>query len=452
MRRTGKRKAAVLLLLSIVLVISGCFGSKSVPDGLGGEGNGKLKVYYPYVEDFHNKYGQLFKSQYPDIEIEIIQSGNEEEDASDKLSPQEKLQRMMERQKPDVLVLNLDEYEHLSSMGKLYDLESVIKQEQFDLDGYMPGLIDMLREKGNGSLFGLAPTLRARYLYYNADMFQEKRIDLPVNKMQWKDLFELSARFHNGRTDEDASYGLIDNQASDVLQEVAATRDLQLFDAEGKKVLLQSEGWKQAFQLTVDAIKKKAVSVRPPEQSGDPGSRYILAMNKFVNGESPMILNDSSFAAHIGGSSSKINWGMVTAPINPAHADESNRISATQIFAIAADSANKHDAWELVKFMNGTGMAKIISRSGRSDLPARTGYIPRSLERGAESIYMLKPSKHHTNEQWKKNIPDSFYQAYEPLLNEALHAVAGDKMTLDQAIADLEQQAQAKLDLARKNK
>lgn len=452
MRRTGTRKAAILLLLSIVLVISGCFGNKPVPDGLSGDGSGRLKVYYPYVEDFYIKYGQLFKSQYPDIEIEIIKAGNEGEGESNKLSPQEKLQRMIERQKPDVLVLNLDEYEHLSSMGKLYDLESVIKQEQFDLDGYMPGLIDMLREKGNGSLFGLAPTLRALFLFYNADMFQEKHIDLPANKMQWKDLFELSARFHNGRTDEHASYGLINNQASDVLREVADTMDLQLFDAEGKKVLLQSEGWKQAFQLTIDAIRKKAVSVRPPEQSGDPGSRYILAMNKFVNGESPMIINDSSFAAHIGGASSKLNWGMVTAPINPAHADESNRVFATQIFAIAADSANKHDAWELVKFMNGTGMAKIISRSGRSDLPARTGYIPRSLEKGAESIYMLKPAKHYADEQWKKNIPDSFYQAYEPLLNEALHAVADDKKTLNQAVAELEQQAQVKLDLIRKSK
>ncbi|WP_019421361.1 ABC transporter substrate-binding protein [Paenibacillus sp. OSY-SE] len=451
MRRTGKRKAAVLLLLSIVLLISGCFGNKPVPDELSGEGNGKLKVYYPYVEDFHIKYGQLFNSQYPDIEIEVIQSWDEGEGEPNELSPLEKLQRMIERQKPDVLVLNLDEYDQLSSMGKLYDLESAFKQEQFDLDGYAPGLIDMLRERGNGSLFGLAPTLRASFLYYNADMFKDMHIDPPVDKMPWKELFELAARFHNGRTDEDTSYGLMDNEASDVLRGVAAAMNLQLFDAEGKQVMLQSEGWKQAFQLTADAIRNKAVSVRPPQQDGEPGSRYILAMNKFVNGELPMIINDSSFAAHIGGSS-KMNWGMVTAPIDPARVDESASTYATQIFAIAADSTNKRDAWELVKFMNGAAMAKVISRNGRSELPARTGYIPRGLERGAESIYMLKPAKHRANEPWKKNIPESFYEAYSSLVNEALQSVTDNEQSVDEALAELQQKAQVELELARRNR
>ncbi|TVX93354.1 ABC transporter substrate-binding protein [Paenibacillus agilis] len=451
MRRIRKRYAAVILLLGSVIFISGCFGNNSESDELSAnsKSKGKLKVYYPYVEDFHNKYGKLFNSKYPNIEFEIIRSTEEGNSESEHASPSDKLKRMLEQQKPDLLVLNQDEYDHLASLGKLHHLEPIIKQEQFDLNSYAPGLIDMLRMRGNSSLFGLAPVLNARFLYYNVDMFKEKHIDPPINSMQWKELFELASLFHNDKADKEVLYGLMDNQASDVLWGIAATMGLQLFDAEGKKVMLQSEGWKQAFQLTVDAIQGNAVSVRPPEQSGDPGSRYMMAMNQFVNGNIPMIINDASFAAYIG-ESSKLNWGMVTVPIDPTRADESMTTNATQIIAIAADSTNKQEAWEFVKFVNGPEMAKIISRTGRSDLPARTGHIPRSLERGAEILYMLKPAKHRVNEQWKKNIPDGFYEAYEPMLNEALHAVIDEKKSLVQAIVELEQQAQIELDLIRK--
>ncbi|MBD8499531.1 ABC transporter substrate-binding protein [Paenibacillus arenosi] len=449
MRRSDTRQASILLLFSVVLLISGCFENKPLSNELSGDGSRKLKIYYPYVEDFHVKYGRLFNSRYPNIEIEVIQSTDAGEVEFESASALEKLNRMLEREKPDVLLLNQDEYNELSSLGKLYHLEPIMKQEQFDAEGYAPGVIDMLRERGNGSLFGLATTLNARFLYYNVDMFKDKQMDLPVNSMQWKEVIELAARFHNGRTDENATYGFIDNEASDVMWSVSTTMGLQLFDAEGKNVLLQSDGWKQAFQLTVDAIQQKSVSVRPSGQSGDPGSRYIMAMNKFLNGDIPMIMSDSSFASRIG-ESSKMNWGMVSAPIDPARVDESTLTYATQIFAIAAKSDNKQDAWAFVSFMNGVEMAKIISRTGGSDLPARKEYLPRSLERDEETLYMLKPSKHRVNEQWKKNIPESFYQAYTPMLNEALHAVASGEKTLEQAIAELEQQAQVELDIIRK--
>ncbi|WP_028596818.1 ABC transporter substrate-binding protein [Paenibacillus assamensis] len=448
MRRFETRKASILLLFSVVLMISGCFENKPRSNELSGDGSRKLKIYYPYVEDFHVKYGTLFNSRYPNIEIEVIQSTDAGDGEFESASPLEKLNRMLERQKPDVLILNQDEYNELSSLGKLYDLEPIMKQEQFDVEGYAPGVIDMLRERGNGSLFGLTTTINARFLYYNVDMFKDKHMDLPVNSMQWRELIELAAPFHNGRTDEKATYGFIDNEASDVMWSISTTMGLQLFDAEGKKVLLQSDGWKQAFQLTVDAIQKKAVSVRPSGQSGDPGSRYIMDMKKFLNGDIPMIISDSSFASRIG-ESSKMNWGMVTAPINPARMDESTMTYATEIFAIAANSNNKQDAWAFVSFMNGVEMAKIVSRTGGSDLPARMEYLPRSLERDREILYMLKPSSHRVNEQWKKNIPESFYQTYTPMLNEALHAIASREKTLEQAITELEQQAQIKLDLTR---
>lgn len=57
-------------------------------------------------------------------------------------------QKLIDVHKPDVLLLDQDEYEVLARAGKLYNLDPAIMQDQFDLNGYMTGVIDMLREKG----------------------------------------------------------------------------------------------------------------------------------------------------------------------------------------------------------------------------------------------------------------------------------------------------------------
>ncbi|MFL1674747.1 sugar ABC transporter substrate-binding protein, partial [Paenibacillus dendritiformis] len=91
--------------------------------------------------------------------------------------------------------------------GKLYNLDAVIAQEQFDLDGFMPGLIDMIRAKGGGSLYGLAPNFFTSVIYYNAGLFREHNIEPPRNKMTWQELIDLSSRFSGIGSGENQIYG-----------------------------------------------------------------------------------------------------------------------------------------------------------------------------------------------------------------------------------------------------
>jgi hypothetical protein len=51
--------------------------------------------------------------------------------------------------------------------GKLYALDSVIQQDKYDIEGIHPAIRKLLRDKGNGKLFGLSPTFNSSALYYN---------------------------------------------------------------------------------------------------------------------------------------------------------------------------------------------------------------------------------------------------------------------------------------------
>ncbi|MFL1674744.1 sugar ABC transporter substrate-binding protein, partial [Paenibacillus dendritiformis] len=154
-----KKWKIALLLTTVVAMLGGCFGEKPVLDELGKDGKGKIKVVYYDEDSFYRQYGNLFNVKYPDIEFEIVNQQEMYRDLQGKedVDYEEERMKFLDKHKPDVLMIDLEMMEKLVQEGKLYNLDSVIAQEKFDLEGYMPGLVDMIRERGGGSLYGLAP-------------------------------------------------------------------------------------------------------------------------------------------------------------------------------------------------------------------------------------------------------------------------------------------------------
>ncbi|WP_182914588.1 ABC transporter substrate-binding protein [Paenibacillus thiaminolyticus] len=203
MRLSAIAKKGLLLLGSVVL-LSGCFGSKSVLEELVEEGKGTIKVLYYNEDDFYREYGNAFNVKFPNIKFDIVST---KELMARRISGEDfdyrsELAKWVDLHKPDVLLLGRDEYEEYAQAGKLFNLEPIIKQEQFDVDGYMPGLIDSLREKGGGSLYGLTPNFFTSVIYYNADLFAEHGIELPRIGLSWADLFRRrQARWRRARSE-----------------------------------------------------------------------------------------------------------------------------------------------------------------------------------------------------------------------------------------------------------
>ncbi|MCM3337898.1 extracellular solute-binding protein [Paenibacillus sp. MER TA 81-3] len=454
-----KKWKVAILLLTVISLLGGCFAEKPALEELGQEGKGKIKVLYYDEGSFYSDYGNNFNVKYPNIEFEVINTDQIYQDMQENgTTYEEEYLKFIGKHKPDVIMTGSDSFERLAQEGKLYNLDPVIEQEKFDLDGYMPGLIDMLRERGGGSLYGLAPYFNASVVYYNADLFREHHIEPPRNKMSWKELLELSSRFSGLGSGDDQIYGLSDElgQADGMLFNVASSSSLRLLDAKGEKVTFKTDGWKNAMELTANAIRGKAVYTASLEPEKE-GTMYFLQSEQFFKGKVAMmfgsawLMSDLRNRPKYDSDIKEINWEFVTAPVDTAAPEESSFTVLDSIYAIAADSQNKRAAWEFVKFVNGPEMAKAASRSFRGQLPTRVDYMKEMDGKSMEPFYMLRP-KASGGSIWggsNVNVPNGFRMAFSNLLIKELKAMVENGKSAEEAVAAIETEGNTALQQAR---
>lgn len=438
----------VLLLLTITSLLGGCFGGNSEMEPMK-DGKGKLKIVYKDEESFNRDYGNLFLMKYPDIEVEVIAQDDLFDQSAEQNAPfdlNEEKKKVIEKFKPDVLLLNESMFETFAQDGRLYDLDMVINQDKYDINGFMPGLIDRLKEKGNGKLFGLAPYFETPVLYYNRGLFKQYNIEPPRDQMSWKELLDLASRFA-----KEGAYGLYQTEKPEKLvYDIAAGSGLRLVDAKGEKLLIQSEGWKEAITMTTEAIRNKSVYIPEQDANNERMDRYY---EPFHQEKAAMTFQESWFSVRLKEvpmyeKTPKIDWGIVTTPVDPASPNESAYVHLSEIYSISANSENKRAAWEFIQFVNGTDMAQVATLGNNGKLPTRTGYFKDLEGRSTEPFYLLKP-KQGKGLLDDKNIPHGFYDLFDPLLAEALQAIIDKQKTIDEALAELEMKGQQALIKAR---
>ncbi|PZM66678.1 hypothetical protein DOE73_05350 [Paenibacillus dendritiformis] len=128
------------------------------------DGKGVVKVMYFHEQSFHQKYG-------------------------------DGLNQFIEKENPDLILVDAEQLTALAEKGKLLPLDAVLKQERFDTAGIPSLTMDFFRQLGGGHIYALSPTYNVEAIYYNADLFREHGIEPPRNQMTWEELFELASRF-----------------------------------------------------------------------------------------------------------------------------------------------------------------------------------------------------------------------------------------------------------------
>ncbi|MEQ7054703.1 extracellular solute-binding protein, partial [Paenibacillaceae sp. P-4] len=426
------RWKVAILLLTIISLMSGCFGKKEALEPLQPS---KIKVLYQDEEAFYRDYGKYFHMKYPQIEVEVISEIQVLKNLGKTISAEDwdaEKKKLLENSGADVLRMYGETFQSFAKDGKLYELEEIIRQDDYDMKGFLPGLIDRIKSLGNGKLYGLAPFVDRQVLYYNAALFKEHHIEPPKNNMTWQEVLDLSARFANIGSGENKVHGYYEWVGSlrYFLFEIADTSGLRLFDPKGEKVLLNTEGWKRAIKQTTDAMRSKTVFFHPEGQ-------IHTQKSYFRNDQAAMMISNANTAQEL--RNSKKDWGVVTAPIDPAM--DSSSIEFGYIYAVAADSANKRAAWEFVKFVNGPEMAQARSRALWDGLPSRNGYLKDIKGRSTDPFYVPK-IRTENNIQRDARIPFKFFVLFDKPLRVELDAVVANEKTVDEAAAALEEKAQ----------
>ncbi|MDT8979142.1 extracellular solute-binding protein [Paenibacillus sp. chi10] len=465
MLKSGK---TVIMLLTIMSLLSGCFRERSELAPLK-DGKGKIRVVYQDEDRFYSDYGNFFKMMNPDIDIEVISEAElfDEAEKNEAFNLTEEKKKLLDKVKPDVLFLNESMFEAFAQEGRLYDIEPAISQDQYNLDGFMPGLIDRLRAKGNGKLYGLTPSFETNVIYYNRNLFKKHQIEPPNGKMTWKELIDLAARFSSVESGKKQVFGLYQTRGpASLMYDIAAASALKLVDAKSGKLLIESDGWKEAMKMTADAVRNHAAYAPPPveegeqldgyEYTGDYLKQYSRSNEMFYMGQAAMTIQPPWFASFLRdipyySKTPEIDWGIAAAPVNPAKPDESAYVKLSEIYAISADSPNKRAAWEFVKFVNGPEMAQVAGKAMNDTLPTRSDYFKDFRGRDTEAFYLLKPMEASSVSD-KKSIPPGFQAEFDSLLSDALKSLIDQEKTLDDAVAELQLKGQEMLDRLRETK
>lgn len=486
MRR--KRYAASLLALSLTLTACTSGGGKEegAVGGLDREDKGTLKIGYFNEEAFYMQYGNAFQAMFPNLELEVIST----EEAMSADDPVTAMESLIEEQQPDAVLLTEEQYAGLAQDGKLYDLDAAVKQDNFDLEGFLPSVIDLLKARGGGKLYGLSPSFSSQALYYNKDLFDKYGVPYPTDGMSWDDVLQLAARFPVKKGDnhasmdkagaDDALYGLslsMQTQHSfELIREIGEAKGLLYADSEAKTVSFDTPEWKAIVESVVDGYKSGGISTPASGGGGGGGGGGLMirgmgggkttfsfgpATMRFMNGQAamsvdgPMLMNmmginggGMRMATKAAGSGDggavkapgqDMNWDVVSIPTDPSQPGVTGSMSLDNIFAINAASENLPAAWEFLKYANGEQLAKTSAKSSPA-LSARPAYKNDASGKNMDAFYNEK-----INEQallQENTLPEGFAQSFETMAAEQIDQAAQGGQSVDDALKAIQSQGQ----------
>jgi len=369
--KTFKRGTVIATLLGVTVLTAACSGGNA--SSLKEDETAVVKVMYWDEQNFYQQYGNLFNAKFPNVEIQVVNQrllyNNYENMEQD-----EAWEKFLQDEQPDVLLLSPDQYKTMSEKDALVDLEPMLSEKDFKGEEILPAIIDYLKTTANGKLYGMSPSFYSQALFYNADLFSKHGIEVPTNKMSWKELFDLAKRFPDTGKPETREYGFAMPYMNSTFQlgmMVGWSEGLVMSDAEVTKLSINTEGWKGAFQTAIDGLK-----LSPPPQDMNNGNFDYMSRDSFLSGKaamtlsSPYYVNELRQAKEYNKDYKEFNWEIVSEPVGSNDRDHGSSFGANEIFAIQANSPNAKAAWELVKYINSDEAAKLLSRVNRGNLMA----------------------------------------------------------------------------------
>ncbi|MCD9026207.1 extracellular solute-binding protein [Cohnella silvisoli] len=480
LNKLGKKSGLLIWALALAVALSACTSSggkdKSGLNSLDREDKGSLKVAYFNEEAFYMQYGNAFQAMFPNIQLEVIST----ESVFNAEVPVAEMEKLVKEQQPDALYLTEEQYAELAGKGLLYDLDAVVKQDEFDLDSFHPSVIELLKARGAGKLYGLSPSFSTQALYYNKDMFDKYGIPYPTDGMSWEEVMQLAARFPVKKDGDDALLGLSQSTQTtnpfDLIRAIGEAKGLTYADADAGTVSIESPEWKSIFQSVIDGYKSGSISM-PSDSGGGAGGGVMRSMGgkmaitfgpdsmKFMSGKAAMTIDGSMLmnmlgmekkmgsagaissekstsSSSAGGKPMKspfknINWDVVTVPVDPSQPDVTGSMSLNSVFSINASSENLSAAWEFLKYVNGEQLAKTSTKSS-PELSARTAFKNDADGKNIDAFYKLKAN----SQTLLQTLPEGFADDFSKLAGERIKQVVTGSTTLDEALKQIQTKGQ----------
>ena len=453
-----KRLHKIVMILTCILLIAGC----TSPSGQNkNEEKRTVKIMFWDESYFYQQYGDLFSMKFPNTDVEIVSTNNlyDSAEEGEEFDYDKALAKFIDKEQPDVLLVNAGGIKKLVEDGKLAELQPLIDRDKYDMTTYSQGILESIKEMGEGKLFALGPKFSANGIIYNADLFKKYGVEPPHDGMTWQEILDTARRFPTDGTEKERVYGYgsqYGNNLSELASTIANEQGLKFYNGQTKQITLNTDAWKNVYKMAADAIASKAIYTVTGDGFQGGSMEDYYESQPFLMGRMAMTVDGSYILENIKRASSNMKdykgfeIGVAAGPVDPSDPTTTNA-HISELFAVRAGSPNTDAAWDFVKFVNGEEFAKIKSKTLNNGLPTREGISKEYNGISLEAFYKLKPKMSLDNDNELTALPSSFYEKYRPIMEREIKLLEENKKTVDEALTSIQTEAQAALDQAFKD-
>ncbi|MFC4808678.1 ABC transporter substrate-binding protein [Paenibacillus sp. GCM10023250] len=467
-RRAPLRTAAALLCLPVLLAAGWRYGDElklllqpkphaDVPAALGKDPLA-AKEYELKVQQFgmNNTFQYTFKKpfiiRHPSVKLSLAES-------PDALyGDPVKFEAWFDAEQPDVVQVPYNVYAKLAADGRLQSLDALVKTDKSETAALHAPLVELLRQAGgNGQLYGLSYDLTSTALYVNEDLFASRGVTLPDGPVSMEELLLLAARFQGTGVSGLAAVNRSNTFATVAL--AGQTSGLQtIADRDGRlQANVDSDGWKRIWSTVADGYRTGWMNQAKPVQFGK-GGITMADMGKqdpFALGEAAMTLGQSYYYGNLKQYEQSgvmhFNWRTIPIRLDPSATNQEAYLGTSTVYAINAKSAQADAAWELLRFVTGGTWRQHLDPNSflRQQVLAAPSSMDQALRKEWEAFYAagnVDPAKAASG--LAVSADSQLVQANQVLAQlggEAMDAILKDGKSVDDALADLQRELDARL-------
>ncbi|WP_331845166.1 ABC transporter substrate-binding protein [Paenibacillus haidiansis] len=454
-------QVVMMLVVSCLLVVGCTSESKGPIEPNENQETTALKVIYHDSELFYKQYGDGFTTLNDHIQLEVISDADIYEDMGDKTKEEVYAQFIREEQ-PDILILDAHQFKNQINDGILAELDSLKTRDFYNLDGFVPGLVDQLREIGAGQLYGLTPSFSSKAIFYNKDLFRKYGIEFPSDGLSWYDILDLARRFPTEGDEQTRVYGYSGGDVYEapmdlvtLIDKMSRAEGLSIVNTDKMQVTIDTDAWKKVLQTAIEADQSGAIFNSMDELFTSGTKEEFYDSQQFLMGRSAIHIGSVTSLALMDHFKNDMNdyvpfeLGIAAGPVDPLD-PTSTYVTPGDIFAINIASVHQDAAWEFIKYVCSEDYARASSESnelllGQQLLLSRSGFMPDYEGISLEPFYQLKSKLLKRSDEWYK-IPDQFFNDFAAILSRELELVEKGQKSLNEAVATIKSEAQTVLD------
>lgn len=240
----------------------------------------------------------------------------------------------------------------LAAAGYLYDLTEFIERDNFDLDAFIPALVEAYSY--NGRVYGLPNDSAPHIFYYNRGLLEEAGVNPDMLDLTWTSLIEVGKKLtKQGPDGEVVQWGFGPLFWNDMVMSWVWQNQGDLLNEEMTEPTVTTPEFREAIEYLYNLVYEHQIA--PP---------YAVAYNpppweRFLS-EDVALLQQGAWLASTHLRDVDFEWGMLLPPVG--------KVRATGIsyggYAIPYNAEHPEEAWRVLKYMTSEEGQKFLIRQG----------------------------------------------------------------------------------------